>query len=248
MSHISSEALILLEPNCFRVSVLSEAIENPRAYLEILAEEFFSEFRVESQSENRIAFEINFGLFIQALSSGKTASQAVLKLSKRSDTQQPCLAVLLDSQDSVYAVNVVHEVPIKLLKVVDVLPLVSQPDIAPPRVALSLPRKKLLKTVVERLGKLGKVVRLVAQQEGKLQLTVETAHVHVNTYLSALRPRVIGTLHPQESLGNTTDVAVSVKKLVCLLDYHNIAHSEASLCKSLFRICFLHLSWFYCAC
>lgn len=122
MTSVHFSALLLIDPEFFRVSVISDSIENPRGYLEIVATELFSEYRVESAAEDRIACEISFPLLIQALSSGKNATQAVIKLSKHTaedgtGLQKPCLSIVLDAADQLLNVDVLHEIPLRLLKV-----------------------------------------------------------------------------------------------------------------------------------
>jgi HUS1 checkpoint protein len=233
MNHLSSQALILLESQTIKIAVITESIDSPRGYLEIQAQEFFSEFRIESQHNDQIAFEISIPLWIQALSSSKSSTQAVMKLSKQEQTNQPCLSIILDSQDSLYAMDVTHDIPIKLLKVSDALPFICQPNISPPVVALSLPtKKKLLKVIMDRLHKMGaKTITIKGYQEGKMEISMQTVGLNIHSLLTSLKPQYVGNLQPQTSHHNSATVTVYIKKLVSLLDYQNIPHSDALLCK-----------------
>lgn len=261
MGSVHAMALVLLDPTFFRVSVVSDSIENPRGYLEIAVAEFFVEYRVESAAHDRIALEVSFPLLIQALSSGKNTSHAVVKLSKftsqdGSGLQKPCLSIVLDGADQILNVDVLHEIPVRLLKVAEVLPLVSQPDISPPTVSICLPpKKKLVRTLFERLSKLAKVLTLRGEVgvpngqagmvanpfQGRLTVTaVSDLGVTVNSFLSHLEAhptmfahRADANVGGDEANVIAAEVRVSAKKLLCVLDHVTVPHSDIAMCKLL---------------
>lgn len=285
MASVHTSALILLDPVYFRVSVVSESIENPRGYLEIVAHELFSDYKVESAADNRIACEVSLPLLLQALSSGKNATQAVIKLSKRSSDsiqshdrngssnslQQPCLSIVLDGADQLLNVDVLHEIPLRLLKVIassffplsslyyllviiewllikvtEVLTLVSQPDISPPNVSFSLPsKKKLFRNLIERLAKLARTITLrgtvCSSQLNQARLTVTavsdaSSGVTVNSFFGGLQAHSLVQANSNPEEGDKVDIVeaevrVAARKLLCVLEHVNVPHDDVSLCK-----------------
>jgi hypothetical protein len=258
MASVHTSALILLDPVYFRVSVVSESIENPRGYLEIVAHELFSDYKVESAADNRIACEVSLPLLLQALSSGKNATQAVIKLSKRSSDsiqshdrngssnslQQPCLSIVLDGADQLLNVDVLHEIPLRLLKVTEVLTLVSQPDISPPTVSFSLPsKKKLFRNLIERLAKLARTITLrgtvCSSQLNQARLTVTavsdaTSGVTVNSFFGGLQAHSLVQANSNPEEGDKIDIVeaevrVAARKLLCVLEHVNVPHDDVSL-------------------
>ena len=136
MSTVNHMGLLFFDETVFRVSVLSSLLENPRGYLEICASEFFSEYRVEPCANNAIACEISLTLLLQALNSGKNATQALIKLSKTTTqpfgnglSSCPCLSIVLDAADQLLNVDVVHEIPIRLLKVSNLFSIFSAANV-----------------------------------------------------------------------------------------------------------------------
>lgn len=60
--------------------------------------------------------------------------------------------------------NIVHDIPIKVLKSSDIT-YYTQPQVPPPTVALELPRNnKLMRTIVDKMSKISRNVHLSASQ------------------------------------------------------------------------------------
>lgn len=235
ITRLSGDGAFLLDPTHVRLTALTVSIDSPHAYLELAIASLFTDYRIESQSENRIAFEINLHLLIKALSSAKQATSTVLKLAKIGNL--PCLNLRLDSEDSMYGMTVSHDLPIKLIKVTEELTFISPPDISPPTVALTLTKSKLLKTIVERLNKFGKIVEIHASQTGSLQLRVLSSGANILTLVQGLKPSYSisedqsNRLNKEDHANNQVDTCVHIRKLTVILDYQNMLYNEATLCK-----------------
>lgn len=238
LSKISGNAFVLLSPTSMRVSATPEVLESPRGYLEIHGQSF-SDFVVTSQHDDQIAFEIVFALLVQALTSGRSSTHVNFRLSRRED--KPCLTVSLDQQSSVSGLNVVHDIPIKLLRVSDQLHLITQPNISPPHVAVQLSRRKAMKTIVDRLGKFSKHVSVHAFQHGRVVLSVEGNGASIHTILSGQLPRFVGQLTKENSMQNEVTAVVHVKQLASILDYQHVQPHEATICKFDFNVLFLEV-------
>lgn len=229
LGKLSEVATILLDREFLRCAIISEGnLESARGYLELAVSSLFGDYRIESQSNNTIAFEVNLSLFTKALNSGKFSSHCVIKLVKRQD--KPCLSLEFNGAESVMFVDVCHDIPIKLIRIAD-LPNITPPQISPPSVALTLPKGKLFKTIIERLTKFSKTLSLTAFQNGRLKLKVEQSCVAVQTYFQGLTPKYIGTLQPNIHATNQTTICVNLKRFGSILDFHLVNYSEATLCK-----------------
>lgn len=163
--------VIILSPDSIRFSVLSaeDFTGNARAYAELSNASLLSEVRIESQSENVIAFQLSLVLLAKALGSGKQAPWSVLKLTKRGNLS--CLSFESSSAD-LLTCDIFHDLAVKMLHISELTSL-QPPPLSPPRVALRLPAGKILKSLVDRLSRFGRILELVSQQIGRLSLSVE---------------------------------------------------------------------------
>ena len=228
---VASSAVLFLNEDSLRISLLSESIDAPKCFGELSANELFLEYRIESQSSNTILFEISLGQLSRALASGKVASQALLKLVKRDG--RACLCFETKADESILSVDVCHDIPIKLMKSAEVVHFMP-PQMPPPSVALDLPRGKLLKTVVDKMSKFAKHVQVTASQSGNLVLKVDHSSVTINTYYSGLLARYVGELIPQRDGGNQVVCKLNLKKLSVVLNLFSLPVGHATLCELVF--------------
>lgn len=225
---VASAATIFLDNESMRISLLSESIDAPRCFAELSAGDLFSEYRIESLSANTILFEISLVQLSRALASGKVASQSQLKLVKREN--QPCLCFETNADESILAVDVCHDIPLKLMKSADVIHYLP-PQMPPPTVALDIPRGRLLKTIVDKLSKFAKHVQITASQSGKLALRADHTSVSINTYYSGLFARYMGNLVMGRDTNNQVTCKLNLRKLSVVLNQHNVSMDHATLCK-----------------
>jgi hypothetical protein len=225
---VATAATVFLDGETVRISLLSESLDAPKCFGELSAGELFTEYRIESQSANTILFEISLLQLSKALGSGKVASQSLLKLVKREN--QPCLCFETKSDESILAVDVCHDIPLKLMRSTDVIHYLP-PQMPQPTVALDIPRGKLLKTIVDKLSKFSKHVQIVASQSGKLALRADHASVSINTSYSGLFARYVGDLTPGRDVNNQVVCKLNLRKLSVVLGLHNVPVDHATLCK-----------------
>jgi hypothetical protein len=82
---------VCLSPESFRIALITELPETPRAYCD-LSNSFFDEFRVNSQAADKILLELGVDLLLKALSSVCSTASCEMKLAKRDG--QPCLSLI----------------------------------------------------------------------------------------------------------------------------------------------------------
>ena len=229
-------------------------VDNVNGYVEITAKDLFVDYRIESNVENDvIIFEINFTFLSKGLASGKSSNHTcILKLVKRFDNK-PHLSIDYPANSSILVhgrVDICHDIPIKLIKVDIVgdgnglaLDSFFPPQIRTPDVCIELVSKiKLLKTVIERLGKFGKIATLSVDGQGKFYVETSNNMVKIKTIVSGLGVSLMeeSDENDEESIVRrerqleTVDISakVNVKKLSLLLDFaHTMQFEACSLCK-----------------
>jgi hypothetical protein len=159
----SDNVTFVLSEQYLRIAIISEnSVENPRAYVELLTQLLCSEYQIESQNENNlILFEINLFLLSKALNSGKYSMNTILKLTKKEG--KPYLTMECKAAESLSSVDLFHDIPINLVRVLD-FSFFLPPNISKPSIAFQLPKPaKTFKTLVDRMSKLNKILYLVAQ-------------------------------------------------------------------------------------
>eukprot|EP00600_Ochromonadales_sp_CCMP1393_P005360 CAMPEP_0174973820 /NCGR_PEP_ID=MMETSP0004_2-20121128/11458_1 /TAXON_ID=420556 /ORGANISM="Ochromonas sp., Strain CCMP1393" /LENGTH=179 /DNA_ID=CAMNT_0016224319 /DNA_START=430 /DNA_END=969 /DNA_ORIENTATION=- len=128
------------------------------------------------------------------------------------------------------AVDVCHDLPIKLMKSTEVIHFLP-PQMPPPSVALDLPKGKLLKTIIEKMTKFAKHVTLTACQSGRIALKADHSSVAISTYYSGLQPRYVGQLlqDPETSVDNTVTVKLNLRKLSAIINMNHLNYEHATL-------------------
>ena len=112
---IGKKASFFLDNEFMRITVSEDHIDSPRVFTEIRCDVVFSEYRIESNSQNRILFEIELDQFTRALTSGRNAQVCDLKMVKRGCL--PCLCLETKAMD----VAVQHDIPIRVLKASNIM-------------------------------------------------------------------------------------------------------------------------------
>lgn len=176
---IGTFAACFLDEENVRLAVMSENLDQPKVYAELSQQCVFFEYRIESQSENTILFEIDLDLLLLALTSAKNAPSCSLKLAKRD--QKPCLCLETRASE----VDIVHDIPIKIMKSSDIV-YYQPPEIPDPSVVLELPRGRLMKTVLDRMMKISKQVHITADQTGRLVFRVDHSSATIQTFYNGI--------------------------------------------------------------
>jgi HUS1 checkpoint protein len=225
---IGENAAMLLTEDSVRIAVVSESIETPRCYSEFKSSMLFSEYKIESQSDNTILFEIGLSQLSKALGSGKYSSQCQIKLVKRDN--KACLCVETKANESIMSVDVLHDIPIRVLKPTEIIHYMP-PDIPAPKVALDLPKNKLMKTIVDKMLKFSKHVSITAYQSGRLVLKAEHSSAVIRTYYNGLQPRYVGQMDIVRDVDNQASVKLNLRKMSAVLNLSNLMYDTASLCE-----------------
>lgn len=159
---IHDQATVLLSDDYIRLVIISdELIENPRIYIELSSSLLCSEYRIESQHvQNTIIFELSLAIFAKALASGKYSTHSIFKLTKKDG--KPYFTMECKASESLLSIDLIHDLPIQLIRVYD-FSLYVPPTISKPPIAFTLPKNRILKTLIERLTKINKIVYLIAQ-------------------------------------------------------------------------------------
>ena len=221
LERIGQTTAMYLDQEFLRLVVITESPDTPKVYAELRADAVFQDYRIESQSDNTIFFEIELDLLSRALSSGKNAPHCYLKLVKRG--LRPCLCL----ETRALEVDVVHDIPIKIMRASEIV-YYRPPEVPPPTVALDLPRGKLMKTIVDRMGKIARRVHIVVEQAGRIVFTVVHSEAIIKTHYAGLQPR-FDTLDRSSDAYNKAAVQLDIRKLSAILNLHSMSWESSSI-------------------
>lgn len=233
---IGNNAAIFLNEDSMRIAVISDSVETPRCYSELKMSSLFLEYKIESQSDNTILFEIGLSQLSKALASGKYSSHCQMRLVKRDN--QPCLCIETKANESVMSVDVSHDIPIRVFKPEEIIHYMP-PEVPPPTVALDLPKNKLMKTVIDKMMKFSKHVSITGYQCGRLILKAEHSSVVIRTYYNGLQPRFIGQLNAVDDIDNQAVVKLNLRKFSVVMNMTSLLYESASLCKFTLYVTFV---------
>lgn len=222
---ISSKAALHLTPKTFKISLITESVDTPQCYAEMGTDDLFQEYKIQSQSDNAILFEIGLDLLSWALASGKAAEYGILKLVKRGTKPFLCFEACAQSAATM---KVLHDIPIRILQATNIVYYLP-PQVAPPTVSLKLPRGKMMRTVIEKLNKFSKNVIITARQTGRLVFRVEQSVVTIKTFFSNLTPFYPPNLDRDTDANNSATVKLDVKKLSAVLNLHLLSWDDACI-------------------
>ena len=227
ISKLCANTVILLTDSFIRIAAVPESLSSSRCFSELLVDSVFEDYKIESLTVNTILFELNSDLLSKALASGKHSPICQLKLVKRDS--KPFLCFEAQTVEGIY-IDVVHDIPITLMKPSDIQYYLP-PSVPSPRVCLELPRGRLLKTIIDRLGKLAKQITITASQIGKMLLSVEHGCAVLKTNYTGLTGRFEGDLDPLSDADNSATVTVELKTLSQIFNLSTLQYSRAVLCK-----------------
>ncbi|KNA20430.1 hypothetical protein SOVF_051790 [Spinacia oleracea] len=187
----------------------------------------FSEYRISSQNEDRIAFSLDLSLLLRALRSAAAISSAVdrlqIKLVKKLPPSSTNPMPFLSFETKGYASAVIQDIPIsKPLSRAQLLELQTALDDAQdlPRTLVGVSELDRLSNFVERMKQLGDVMGVEIGKNGELGLKVSSSLVTLGAEFKRLM--IVGEDSEESNNGDGgMSVLVSMKHFVkclqCLL-------------------------------
>lgn len=174
---------------------------------QIKVESIFTSYRIQSNASNEITLSLSSEALLAALRSASSSASShetedvVMKLAKKND--QAVLSFEISGMTRVgRKVRVAHDVKIEVMKPTDVArlsePLCPEPDVSQlatqlllgiahntilpcNKIHILLPPLQKLRTIVERLRPMSDVLAIRASNNGRLQLSISTDSVTVDT-------------------------------------------------------------------
>ncbi|KAK2462481.1 hypothetical protein APHAL10511_005451 [Amanita phalloides] len=204
----------------------------------VKVDSLFSNYRIQSNSSNTITLTLSPEALLVALRSavapstslsGYETEEVVMKLAKKNDQAVLSFDITGLSRAG-RRMRVTHDVRIDVMKPVEVEKL-EEPRVPEPDVHVLLPPLNKLRTIVERLKPMANVLALRANNNKRLQLSIFTESVKVDTdWNNCVNPKV---QHQEEERDpdQIFELCLSLKGFLKFLNCHVVSTTTiACLC------------------
>ncbi|KAK7043886.1 Checkpoint protein hus1 [Paramarasmius palmivorus] len=239
----------------------SEANEGGmQVWSQIKVDSIFTEYRIQSNSNNEITVAVTSEALAAALrsasgsainaSSSHETEEVVMKLAKKNDNA--VLSFEISGKTGVgRKVNVTHDVRIDVMKPADVDKL-SEPMCPEPDTHILLPPLQKLRTIIDKLKPMSEILSVRASNSGCFQLSINTESVKVETEWQNLTNPKMGTYsyaqdtpsmlilyrNPNDAFG----VLVAMRSFVKFLNSHVISTTTiACICQKHCLILYVYI-------
>ncbi|KAL0571124.1 Checkpoint protein hus1 [Marasmius crinis-equi] len=209
-----------------------------QVWSQIKIDSIFSEYRIQSNSNNEITVNISAEALAAALKSCSSnanrsydTEEVVMKLAKKND-QAVLSFEILGTTAVGRKVRVTHGVRIEVLKAMDVEKL-REPMCPEPDTHILLPPLHKLRTIADKLKPMSEILSIRANNNGCFQLAINTESVKVETeWRNLTNPKMLreGSSQNEEQPDNSPPdpdeifgVLVSMRSFVKFLNSHAIS-------------------------
>ncbi|KAF8208928.1 checkpoint protein Hus1/Mec3 [Mycena galopus ATCC 62051] len=184
---LQKKCIIKFSEEVMSIICNSEANEGGiQVWSQIKVDSLFTSYRIQSNASNVITMALSSEALLATLKSASTSSKSayeteeiVMKLAKKND--QAVLSFEISGMTRQgRKVRVAHDVKIEVMKPTDVANL-KEPMCPEPDVHIILPPLQKLRPIVERLRPMSDFLAVRANNNGRLQLSIRTDTVNVDT-------------------------------------------------------------------
>eukprot|EP01006_Ploeotia_vitrea_P058465 TRINITY_DN69484_c0_g1_i1.p1 TRINITY_DN69484_c0_g1~~TRINITY_DN69484_c0_g1_i1.p1 ORF type:complete len:281 (+),score=15.44 TRINITY_DN69484_c0_g1_i1:43-885(+) len=214
---VNKQCTLKLDKTRTRFICQTDLVDGSQVWASVKTGTMFSQFRIESQTEDQIYLSVDLPNFARAVRSGEQATDMIIRLSKKGS--QPMLSITMSVQSGGGTGGdrprheITQEVPVRVLTANEIANL-NLPACDQPKVEIYLPQLKEMRNVVEGMRVFSPHVSLVADMAGSLTLTGITNTLTTSTYFKNLEHPIKdgGGMHqPDPTI--KTECKVDVKKL-----------------------------------
>lgn len=239
---VSPRCIVRLEPEDVRFICTAEA-DGVQIWSQLKVSSFFKEYRVESNFNNQINFEIATDMLLVALRSSQNAVDVMVRLAKRD--KDPLLSfAIANASHSGSKLEIVQDVLIKILRPAESL-RIKEPLCPDPDVHIFLPRLYKVRNVAERMKAVASHIYISANRSEEFKMSVAQPEINIeSTWKKCGHPEINDSQEASRSGGDDDPqkhfrVKLEAKSLLKFLSSH-VVESRTIAC-----ICAGHSAIFY---
>jgi len=207
MEKLANQCVVHITPEKMEFRKKREPDSEIEVYATIKVE-LFSEYTVESRSDNTISVILSVTNLLRAVKSANQSTDTTFKLSRRNDV--PGISIVAET---VSGINIVQDVPI-----LEMLSKEGLEDYEEPALSFSMilgfPDPKHVRTVLDRFKGLDDHVVMLMNRTGSLTLRVDTEVVTMKTVY-----RDLDVLEQENSAAQNVVVKLNVKEFLSVLNF-----------------------------
>ncbi|KAL9936307.1 hypothetical protein V8E36_005149 [Tilletia maclaganii] len=178
VNKVSNRCILSLGKEDFHIICVGDP-EGLQIWAKLHTDQFFEEFRIESNNGNKIFMQIATETLLKALRSGLNAMEITIRLAKRIRTPMLSFNIVNESHTGGRLV-VVQDVLIRILKPTE-MERIKEPLCPAPDVHITLPPLLKLRTVCERMRSLAEIVHVSANRQGRFKLKIQEDEITMET-------------------------------------------------------------------
>ena len=154
----------------------------------------FSDFKIESNTDNQIFLEFIPTALSKALRSSQGAASIIIRLAKRTSNNTPILSFAFSGATrGGHSLDIVQEMSVRVLKLTELEEMAKEPMCPEPDVHIMLPLpSETMRGVVERMKNLDSLITVSANLQGIFRLRVNSDLANVETEWRNLKHPEIG--------------------------------------------------------
>ncbi|KDQ13494.1 hypothetical protein BOTBODRAFT_66718 [Botryobasidium botryosum FD-172 SS1] len=220
---LSKRCIIKLSETALQI-ICAETEGGVQVWSRIKVDSLFSEYRIQSNSNNEINLELSTESLLQALKSANESSEVMFKLAKKGDHPVLTFEILTKSHQG-KKMQITHDVRILVKKPSD-MEKIKEPLCPEPDVHIVLPPLSKMRIIAEHFSQVSNMIGVSANRSGELILSIQTDDVKVETQWS-------GCEHPIIPKEVTASQEPQEEAEVDPAEYHRILVTSRSLLKFL---------------
>jgi len=175
---VSKKCIIRLTPDAIEIICADGTEGGVQVWSKINQENFFEDYRVQSNANNTICAEVVTDALVQVLrdaaTSGKLATrEVVMKLAKKNNEAVFTFETRDHDMNWARGLTVAHSVKVNIKRPIDMETL-KEPLCPDPDVHIVTPPLKEMRVVIDRLKMFGSKIRFSANNSGELTLSAVT--------------------------------------------------------------------------
>ncbi|KIJ52433.1 hypothetical protein M422DRAFT_156646 [Sphaerobolus stellatus SS14] len=223
VERLSKVCLLKFSPTHMRIICDKPGDGGIQVWSIIKVETLFTDYRIQSNSDDEITLRIGSEPLSQALKSASASPEVVMKLAKKNDLAVLSFEITVQTRQN-KKVQVTQDVKIEVMRPQDVEKL-QEPMCPEPDVHIFLPPLAKLRTVTDHLRQLSDVMGIAANGNGHLKLFIETETVKVETEWSdcQIPPLERDPDDEQRDPDTYATTLVSVKSFLKFLSSHVVS-------------------------
>ena len=209
MQRLASECALRLADDRVEIRIKPQG-DSEVQVTSTVKKEIFSDYKIHTIDGSSINVEVSLANLVKGLKSTDKSLDSVIKLTNRSGI--PCLAV---SAETAHGFRVTQNIPIIRFLTEEEMGDYRDPELPSPDITVKLPKPKHIRSVLDRMKHIDKVMTVEATNVGSLTLKVQTEFVTMRTVYRGLE---------------ISDVPASsrCKAIVSLKDMLHVMHSNFS--------------------